>query len=331
MGVKITPFLATSEAAGLHGRDAGAEKALAARDEAVRVDGFFQFHADHVVAHQDNLFVNSLCLPVYAVPLQNDELREARKNKSQSSTDRTSKLPRKRGCRVNDKQSRVKVKAVKREQEDVFLYSDEEFVDEGDELEDEYVTRSGRQTKRQRQKAAANANDSSLQRARRRQSHGPAATIHFPHLRGIYEIEDFVTVTASLDPQRGLTPSHYIQLDRDKKVSAINSSPPPGLVGIEKLQKGDQLISEDSHMSSFHTILTFRRVIVKNIQKIFGLQGKPILPKELYDNVRLHGGYDNVVATRAWQTIRLNLGLDQTTSSSHSLKKAYLSYFVSTS
>ena len=61
-------------------------------------------------------------------------------------------------------------------------------------------------------------------------------------------------------------------------------------------------------------------------RRVLHLKGVKIDPDALFSAVERRGGYEAVMANKQWQTIRKELNLPHTTSSSTQLREAYIAY-----
>jgi len=89
----------------------------------------------------------------------------------------------------------------------------------------------------------------------------------------------------------------------------------------------DQITKLVNGASNIPHTLEFSRENELKISKTFVLQGVEIDPAELYETVNEFGGIDEVLAKKTMTKVRRKMNLPFTTSSSNTLKKAYVEYF----
>lgn len=328
-------------------RESGSGAALERTDE--RDGWYYAFHARALDESKDNLAINTWCHPVFATQLS--VLKEAARQQEKRMLERRARaratkknMPPKKKRGRPPKYASPRTGSEKQTPTAGGLETPHAFPSASNASPEKekivYVSRSGRQTTKTSYRDLLNVDDDGIEddgeartkRRRRGNFYGNGGSMQ--DKAGVYEYWDDFSVFPNGQPL-----AHLLTLDSSGTVTALDAQALAGLKeahGVGAIMVGDKIryfpadgnSCEVSAWINNCTELKFRRVHSKNFQKLTSLCGDLIHPTKLYEEVAKLGGYENVVKTRVWQTIRLRLGLKQTTSSGASLRKAYEMYFM---
>eukprot|EP00512_Aurantiochytrium_limacinum_P006802 CAMPEP_0171510072 /NCGR_PEP_ID=MMETSP0959-20130129/153_1 /TAXON_ID=87120 /ORGANISM="Aurantiochytrium limacinum, Strain ATCCMYA-1381" /LENGTH=379 /DNA_ID=CAMNT_0012047381 /DNA_START=59 /DNA_END=1198 /DNA_ORIENTATION=+ len=363
--------------------DAGAASGAAARDREFTMalagsiqDDYLPYHA--VQARELNLseFVNSYCLPVYALPPSSADQAQAARGRRASGSANAS-LAASASANASSttngnpnagvtasKSASSGGKGQRRTKRGARTVRDANLTQEVAEadllagameaLEEEYTTRSGRQTKKRMvvngdgpDDDASFEGDESVDLDDDLDDDVPVKTSggkgkKRKKRRSNVNNNSQLRYSVAFADKVGNYP-YTVDVDVDASELASVRVDASGRVvsnSLPKLKEGDKIIMDSGDANAMSpqeyldsSMLTGRAVRFAGqrerfISKLTGLKGELIHPTKLYDAVKAIGGFDYVVANHLWQKVRNKLSLPNTSSSGFVLRRTFEEYFV---